>query len=190
MKAILKYAALFSLISLNCDLFSVRSVEPPETSRANFQEPATPEILLQNLKNAFIDKSSQNYVMCLADSIYSGKNFKFIPSARALQLGVDFNKWTILDEEQYFKNLINNVKDNAVLLEISINEYNHLAPSEAFYYLGYYLYIPSMESDVNTIYSGEMRLLMAKDGRAYWTIAEWEDSGKEYTWSELKGRFH
>jgi hypothetical protein len=184
-------AAAFSFSS--CDLFETRSAEPPNQARSSYEQPVEPETVLSNLVNSFTDLNVSNYSACFTNYSYSGKNFIFIPSAGAsLQYPELINSWNINSEEQYFKNLVTRIPEDArITLTLSNDNYNLLGDS-AIVTATYTLTVPQYENNIPANYSGEMRISLIRDSRSLWSIYYWQDIKKDdvASWSELKGRLY
>lgn len=188
MKLILFLQILFLIGFSGCDLFTTRQAESPNQVNSNFQNPLTPEDLITNLKNAIHDGNVQNYLACLADSLFTEKKFSFAPSSSAaLQFPALSQNWDRSDEEQYF----NNIKTYQMNLSLS-NENSSPQGDSLIYLATYSLSVLFDNTGVPRVYQGELRFDMVRDSRGVWVIYFWQDTknGDYPSWSELKGRFH
>ncbi len=178
-----------SLFFSGCDLFSTRPAEKPNLPRSNFQQAATPQLLIENLVNSLGDKNVQDYLSCLTDSSFSNKKFIFIPSSSsATQFPTG---WGIRSEELYFNSFIGKVSsNNAVALTFTDDNYSTQGDS-VVYTASYSLSVPNQDPTLPKLYAGNVRFYMSTDSRSLWTIDYWQDYSQNNnipTWSELKWR--
>lgn len=194
MKKILHLTCISLFLLWNgCDIFSVRVAEPPEDARANFSQATTPELLIENLVNAFKDKNTQNYISTLGDSSFTKIAFQFVPSAGASSRfpGLVQN-WSLQNEEQYFNNVKNKiVTEQSIILTFSEVVQNSFGDS-LFYSASYFLNVPHADNANPKQFQGEIKLKLIRDQRSIWSIYYWQDlkSGELPTWSELKGLYY
>jgi hypothetical protein len=179
------FLILLTLAFAGCDLFSTRTAEPPTQARSNFQQPSTPDILIQDLVNSLQDKNVQNYISCLSDPAFTKATFTFSPSSSALS-----DNWGIKNEEQYFNNLKLKVPtDVPIVLNLTNVSFTPQGDS-IFYSASYTLLVSTQDPNLPQNYQGDLRFNMIRDSRAVWSIYYWQDSKNSQlpTWSELKGR--
>lgn len=188
------YFSILILILLlaGCDLFVTRDAEPPDQSRSNFRQAIEPEIVIENMVNAFTDKNVQNYLSCFVDSSFIQRKFVFSPSGEVLSqypfLGTD---WNLNDEQQYFNGIVSRISDELpVTLTFSDTSLSRIGDS-VFYSASYFLNVPHAESEP-TNYQGNLQFRMVNDSRAVWVIYYWQDNKSPDlpSWSELKGSFY
>ena len=102
------FAVMFLLFS-GCDsIFGTRDAEDPkdDVARSLWLQPTTPEIVLVNMSNAFLERNSDNYMRCLTDPSTSGRNFLYIPDQEtAISNPGSFTEWG-LEEERLYINFI------------------------------------------------------------------------------------
>lgn len=193
-KALITFYLIIVLISLSaCDLFKTREPEDPDQNRANFQPPKEPSIVIQNLVNSFADKNTQNYIACFIDTIFTDKEFVFIPSSEAASIyGFLLQDWGIDDERQYFNSVITKVpKEFPVNLTFSDETYSSASGDTITYTANYFLNIPHNSTEPKN-YSGNLQFNMVRDNKSDWSIYFWKDtrSSNLPSWSELKGIFY
>ncbi len=180
----------FVIIVAGCDIFNVREAEIPIQPRTNYQFPSTPDILVENLKNSYSDKNIQDYMSCLADSVFSGVIFKFLPSAGSATIYPGLQSdWTRQNEEQYFSNLLNKLSDNEYI-NLSFTGVNlSMFGDSALYTASYTVILPENMASLPQRYQGEVKFTMVVDTRLAWSIKTWADvKNSEFpTWSDLKG---
>lgn len=187
------FVILFLFFLSGCDIFSTREVEPPNQSRANYQTPVTPELLIQNLINSLTDKNLENYLLSFSDPNFTNRVFTFSASSSALsQFPALANNWGVRNEEQYFNNLISKVqKDQPITLNLT-NISSSPQGDSLFYTASYFINIPNISAEIQSNYQGELSFSLIRDSRAIWTIYFWQDTKNSnlLSWSELKGRLY
>ncbi len=181
------------LITNGCDLFDIRDPEPPDQSRANYLPPTEPRIVIENLKNSFLDKNVQNYIACLVDTIFVSKKFTFLPSSEAASTFIFLTQdWSIFDERKYFSSMTSKVsKELPITLNLTNENYSSLSGDTLLYTANYFINIPHNSSEPKS-YAGNLQFNMVRDSRSNWSIYFWKDtkSGNLPSWSELKGYFY
>lgn len=187
------YLIIILLIVSSCDLFNTREPEDPDQNRANFQPPKEPSIVIQNLVNSFADKNTQNYIACFVDTIFSDKEFVFIPSSEAASTyGFLLQDWGLDDERQYFNSVITKVpKELPINLTFSDETYSSASGDTITYTANYFLNVPHNSTEPKN-YSGNLQFNMVRDNKSDWSIYFWKDtrSSNLPSWSELKGIFY
>lgn len=172
-----------------CDLFSTRPAEKPNLPRSNFQQAATPKLLIENLVNSLSDKSVQDYLACFSDPSFSTKKFIFIPSSSSV---TQFPAgWTRSSEELYFNNLIPKISINNSISLIFSNENYSTQSDSVVYTASYSLNVPNQDPTLPKKYAGSLKFYMNTDSRGIWNIDYWQDysqNNNDPTWSELKWR--
>ena len=183
---------LLSLLNLSCELFTTRDPEEPDTPRSNYQVATTPEILLQNLIDAFQDKNAENYMYCFVDSSYSEKVFLFQPSASAGSQYPFLRSWNLQSEKQYFINLTNSIESSSAIVLLLTNEEKSLQGDSLTYIASYVLNVPTSSEQLPKYYQGKLSFTMVRDSRSQWVITTWQDIQEEsnFSWSDLKGRYY
>lgn len=183
---------MFAFIFSACDMFSTRPSEKPESPRTNYNIATTPDILIQNLKDSFKDKVTENYLSCFIDSSFSGKRFMFVPSAESTSKYPFLVNWSLQGERSYFVNLINSVVQNSPIILSFENEEQNFSGDSTIFSAQYTFNIPVMDDQKPKYYQGSLRFTMIRDNRLQWVIHRWEDIKDEKfpSWSELKGRYY
>lgn len=181
------------LTSGSCDLFTTRDPEKPDENRSNFLPPKEPSVVIENLKNSFNDKNSQNYIACFVDTIFVNKAFVFIPSSEAASNYAFLTQdWGLDDERRYFNSVVSKVpKDFPMTLTLSDESYSSLSGDTLVYSANYFINIPHNSSEPKN-YSGNLQFNMIRDSRSDWSIYFWKDtrSSSLPSWSEMKGMFY
>ena len=178
----------FFIFLLGCDLFTPRTPEKPASETSQFEPPVTPEIVLDNLKNAIISSNVDNYIRCFVDSAVSVQSFTFIPSGNFQGL---FQSWSLEDERRYFQNLGKPLYSVPILLLTNLNSENRTSTSVEFT-TNYLLIYPHQRTNITKQVQGYMHLFLSIDPQQRWSIYRWEDSKttSDSTWSYLKYNFN
>lgn len=191
MNTIVKIFFLSFLIGLqSCDLFESRQPENPSETKSSYRVPVEPSDVIENLKNSFKDKNSNDYKKNFSPgSPLVDRDFFFVPSSNVLtNFPAD---WTINQEFQYFNNLVIRVPEGtSINLSFSDEEYNLQADS-AIYSAKYFISVPVQNSDP-ILYEGNLKFSMVTDRNSAWVIYYWEDIANQglKSWSELKLEFY
>jgi hypothetical protein len=174
---------------VSCNLFKTRTPQEPTQSSSNRIPPTDPEIVLQNMIDAFHDKNTENYLYS-----FSSVSFTFEATANAQRnFGSTFLTWDKSSERDYFTSLMSHVQQNsaATLKFDSIN----IVPTAADSSQGdtnYNLAVPLAETNVIKNFKGRAQFIFARDQTGWWSIRRWLDIGlntSDSTWSDLKGTF-
>ena len=174
---------------VSCNLFKTRTPQEPTQSSSNRIPPTDPEIVLQNMIDAFHDKNTENYLYS-----FSSVSFSFEATANAQRnFGTTFSTWDKSSEHDYFTTLMSHVQQNStVILKFdSINVVPIGADSsQGDTYYG--LTVPLAESNITKNFKGRAQFIFARDQSGDWSIRRWLDIGlnaSDSTWSDLKGAF-
>jgi hypothetical protein len=195
---ILNYILFFITIVLlySCDLFSTRTPETPNAARNNFKTPNTADIVIDNFIFAINEKSTDNYLSCLSDTVFGGHAFIFIPSAEAVSKFPEiFNSWDRLAEYRVFQTILKNLKANQNTNLIFKNgDFDTKLPDSAIYITDYVLTVPHNTVGFPTEFSGSLQFILKHDDNSLWSITQWTDISKSkdssvVSWSTLKANF-
>ncbi len=192
-KNIIKKLLMLTLIVTGCDLFTTRDPQQPDENRSDFLPPKEPAIVIENLKNSFVDKNSQNYIACFVDTIFVSKPFLFLPSSEAVSTYAFLAQdWGLDDERRYFNGLVSKVpKEFPITLTFSDESYSSLSGDTLVYSANYFINVPHNSSEPKN-YSGNLQFNLIRDSRSDWSIYYWKDtrSSSLPSWSEMKGIFY
>ena len=191
MNAAMKIISLFALLTFQaCDIFDSREPESPSETKSSYRVPVEPSDVIENLKNSFKDKNSNDYRKNFSSgSPLVDRNFYFVPSSNVLT--VFPTDWTLAEEFQYFNNLIIRVPETIpIQLTFSQEEYELQADS-AIYSAAYSISVP-VQNSIPVIYEGNLRFIMTTDINSAWVIYYWEDIANQTikSWSNLKVEFY
>ena len=179
----------FFLVLQACEIFESRDPQSPDESKSSYRVPVEPTDVIENLKNSFKDKNSNDYKKNFSSgSPLVDRNFYFIPSSN--DLNINPTDWTVAQEFQYFNNLVIKVpQDIPMTLTFSDEQYDLQADS-AIYAAKYLISVP-VQNSVPIIYEGNLRFIMTTDINAAWVIYFWEDIANQglLSWSNLKSEY-
>ncbi len=171
--------------------FKTRDPAEPDTGQQAWVQPGSPEIVLENLRNAIFDLNVENYMRTLSDPERTGREFRFIadPSVVAENPGL-FAVWSRAHERSYFSLLRALTPDDSLrLLSLQQIQSSFFADS-AFFVENYTLRIHHTQRDQNipVVVQGEARFWLTVDEVGEWSIYRWEDRslGSAPPWSVLK----
>ena len=179
----------FFIVLQACEIFESRDPQSPDESKSSYRVPIEPTDVIENLKNSFKDKNSNDYKKNFSSgSPLVDHNFYFIPSSN--DLNINPSDWTVAQEFQYFNNLVIKVpQDIPMTLTFSDEQYDLQADS-AIYAAKYLISVP-VQNSVPIIYEGNLRFIMTTDINAAWVIYFWEDIANQglLSWSNLKSEY-
>ena len=179
----------FFIVLQACEIFESRDPQSPDESKSSYRVPVEPTDVIENLKNSFKDKNSNDYKKNFSSgSPLVDRNFYFIPSSN--DLNINPTDWTVAQEFQYFNNLVIKVpQDIPMTLTFSDEQYDLQADS-AIYAAKYLISVP-VQNSVPIIYEGNLRFIMTTDINAAWVIYFWEDIANQglLSWSNLKSEY-
>jgi hypothetical protein len=191
MKTSGKYIVLLLMfLFASCDFLQTRDAEEPNTSRDDFLPSTSPEILFQNLTNAFKNKVTENYISCFVDPAYTNKTFNFVPTASASVIYPVFQNWDLNSERDYFNSLVNILpKETPIILSLTQLGYTQYGDS-AVYDFSYLINLNFENENLSPTYQGNLKFTIVLDSRQQWVISKWIDFEQDGlpSWSELKGR--
>lgn len=187
----LVFTSLFILSS--CDLFTPRESEPPIDISDPYAwiPPTSPEIVLQNLANAFPAHKPNYHLDVLSNNVETGSNFAFDPDqgVASLQPGV-FDNWAYVEEENFITKLFEALnEENLQRLDWEIEQ---LSPFEDSYKIiaDYHLSLSygDNESALPGEFSGQATLTLVQNADLLYEVSHWQDLSSDSLpcWSDLK----
>lgn len=183
---------LLALTAAGCDLFSTRDPEPPSSGSSTFVPPTSPDLVIANLENAVAEKSTENFLRCLVDTLNSSQRYVFIPTAAAAGRYVTtFAGWSLQSERAWFSALKAFSEADAPSSLALTGGFSVIAADSAIYEGEYDLSFRHGVSSVSENARGTLQFVMHTDRNSIWSITRWTDlpRGEETSWSEWKGRF-
>jgi len=173
-----------------CDLFTVRDPESPTDTKSSYRVPFEPAGVIDNLKNAFKDKNSNDYKKNFSTGLpLVNRDFFFVPSANVF---TSFpTDWYVEDEFQYFNNLVTRTPNNIPVSLSFSDEIFDIRADSSIYSAKYFISVPVLNSEPK-IFEGSLKFSMTTDINSAWIIYFWEDIAKQgaKSWSELKLEFY
>lgn len=183
---------VFSLLLASCDMFTSRDPESPVAPRTDYTAASTPEILMDNFRNSFKDRITENYLVCFVDSSFTSRKYSYTASAGSVLTYPHLLYWNLQAERQYFVNLVNALQsESAISLtysNLTVNYYSDSASVSAAYSLS----VPFKDESRPKYYQGSLKFTLVRDQRLQWAISYWQDikDQKYPSWSELKGSLY
>ncbi|HAY35422.1 MAG TPA: hypothetical protein DCY57_00320 [Bacteroidetes bacterium] len=169
-----------------CSVFSTREPEDPLAESGTFDQPDTPEQVIDNIQFSIAELNTLNYRRSLSES------FTFRPSASAQARESVFASWTRSQEEQYFSALTAAAALNVGhVLALNDRSLTLVAPDEFVLDATYVLNINHSRAEVPKQVQGRLVWVLKQGSDGLWSILEWTDQelGSEPSWSDLKAEF-
>ncbi|CAN5494130.1 hypothetical protein BH10BAC6_BH10BAC6_06990 [soil metagenome] len=175
---------------------ATRTPEEPDTGRSSFLPPTTPATVLANMRNAMIEKNTENFMLCLSDATTRSRYpYVFEPSSevRARYASL-FTGWALSSERQAFLSLISRLPQGTnPSLEYVNTSTAFSSPDSAVYVTDYILIAQHGISSIPTTLTGTMVLTISPETSGLWSITSWKDAKRtsdtvEATWSLIKAQ--
>ena len=174
---------------------ATRTPEEPTGNRGTYEPPTTPQIVIENFRNAVIEKNTQNFMLCLADPSRSRVPYIFEPSAEAgARFQAIFQSWSLNKERQAFLSIIARLPSDVNLgLEFSNSSVAFSSPDSLVWVGDYRLSTKLDLAGVPNVLTGTMVLSIRPETSGLWSIGRWSDARRtgdtlESTWSILKAQ--
>ncbi len=184
-------AASYILLA-GCGLFETRDPEPPTSGSSTFVPPTSPDLVLENLRNAAAEQSTENFLRCLVDTLNSDQRYEFIPTAAAAgRYATTFASWSLQSERAWFAAMKAFAEDNAPSSLVLTGDFSVIAADSAIYEGSYDFTFRHGVSNLAETVRGTLQFVMHTDRNSIWSITRWTDLPvtDETSWSEWKGRF-
>ena len=174
---------------------ATRTPEEPTGNRGTYEPPTSPQIVIENFRNAVIEKNTQNFMLCLADPTRSRATYVFEPSAEVgARFQAIFQSWSLNRERQAFISLIARLPTDVSLgLEFTNGSVAFSSP-DSLVWVGEYRLSTKLDlAGVPNVLTGTMVLSIQPEASGLWSIARWGDAKRtadtlESTWSILKAQ--
>ena len=174
---------------------ATRTPEEPTGNRGTYEPPTSPQIVIENFRNAVIEKNTQNFMLCLADPTRSRATYVFEPSAEVgARFQAIFQSWSLNRERQAFLSLIARLPTDVSLgLEFTNGSVAFSTP-DSLVWVGEYRLSTKLDlAGVPNVLTGTMVLSIQPEASGLWSIARWGDAKRaadtlESTWSILKAQ--
>ncbi len=183
---------VLALAAAGCDLFGTRDPEPPSSGSSTFVPPTSPDLVITNLENAVAEKSTENFLRCLVDTLSSSQRYAFIPTAAAAgRYAATFAVWSLQSERAWFSAMKAFSEEDAPSSLALTGGFSIIAADSAIYEGEYDLTFRHGVSSVSENARGTLQFIMHTDRNSIWSITRWTDIPRDEatSWSEWKGRF-
>jgi len=174
---------------------ATRTPEEPSGNRGTYEPPTSPSIVIENLRNAVIEKNMQNFMLCLADPSRSPFSYTFEPSAEAgARYQAVFMNWSVTKERQAFLSMTSRLAaDQQPQLLFSNSQVAFSSPDSLVWVAEYVLTAQLGLTSLPSTLSGIIALTICPEQSGLWSIARWSDARRpsdttEATWSLLRGQ--
>lgn len=178
--------ALAVLLS-GCDAFLPRTPEDPTTDPTVFEQPDTPERVIDNLVRAVAAKDAGAYRRSLADA------FAFAPAPDAAARYPVWSGWDATAEETYARALFAAAQSGtAYSLRLTDRVPQTVSDQQYVVAARYVLSAPHTRPDAPTLVQGRLRWTLQRGPDGLWRLAAWTDEpdgGSAASWSDLKATF-
>jgi hypothetical protein len=151
--------------------------------------------VIENFRNAVIEKNTQNFMLCLADPSRSRFSYVIEPSAEVgARFQSIFQSWSITKEQQAFLSIIARLPTDVSLgLEFTSGTVAFSSPDSLVWVGDYRLSTKLDLAGVPNVLTGTMVLSIRPESSGLWSITRWSDAKRaadtlESTWSILKAQ--
>lgn len=177
----------------SCDLFIPREPDPPIKTPNPYawKPPTTPEIVLDNLSNAFPASKKNYYLDVLSHNLDTGNGFVFLPDpgVASSQPGV-FDAWGYDAEETFITKLFQSL--DASGLQRLTWQTDQVSPIDNYYEIiaDYQITLTYSENSAAfpVLLGGQATLTLTQNSDLLYEVSQWEDlkSDSLQCWTELK----
>ncbi|MBU3699053.1 MAG: hypothetical protein FGM33_03450 [Candidatus Kapabacteria bacterium] len=180
------------IISGGC---ATRTPEEPSGDRGTYEPPTSPLIVVDNLRNAVIEKNTQNFMLSLADPSRSSMTYAYEPSAEVgARYQAVFSSWNADRERQAFLSMISRLPvDQRPSLVFSNTQVAFSSPDSLVWVSDYELTVRLNITALPSLLTGTMALTVTPERSGLWSVSRWRDAKRpgdtvESTWSLLRGQ--
>lgn len=180
------------ILLVGCGLFETRDPEPPTSGSSTFVPPTSPDLVLENLRNAVSEQSTENFLRCLVDTLNSDQRYEFIPSAAAAgRYASTFASWSLQSERAWFAAMKAFAEKDASSSLVLTGAFSVIAADSAIYQGSYDFTFRHGVSNLAETVRGSLQFVIHTNRNSIWSITRWTDFpiSDETSWSEWKGRF-
>lgn len=192
MKPFLLSLLICVVVFTGCGLFETREPEAPSSGSSTFVPPTSPDLVIDNLENAVAEKSTENFLRCLVDTLSSSQRYEFLPTASAAgRYASTFTEWSLQSERAWFS-AVKAFSDADAPSGLTLTgSFSVIAADSAIYEGRYDLSFRHGVSSVAENARGTLQFILHTDRNSIWSITRWTDIplNDETSWSEWKGRF-
>ncbi len=182
--------------SAACSVFETREPEAPLGNGGMFIVPTTPNIVIENLLEAFNNKDPDNYYNC-----FSTEKYVFTPSVEVSSRYPSlFSNWQAKNERQYIiSNCAAIEKESNPYLHFETSSFDFISADSAILITNYTIFCNIKDKNIPNDYAGKMILTMVPEKSGLWSISSFQDFKNETehdeldpqknSWSQLKAYF-
>lgn len=174
---------------VSCDLFEPRDSEYPSNSGVTWQDPTSPDIVIENMQSA-LNGSSVLYMDCFDES------YVFLADTTDINeyISYNFSDWDKLVENDTVNQLFSIVPTDSTISSeflIDIGNPDPASPQDsATVFRNYYIEVPSANHSIS---AGIAEIKLIEDSDGFWTIKEWVDirypASSFVTWAVMKAAY-
>ena len=182
----MKYFIFAILFCMGCDAFQTRTPEHPDGNAGTWQQPNTPESVVENIRFAISERKPQNYLRSFTS------DFSYQPTAEALTQNILlWQNWANAEEEAFFNRLKAASENlNGQNLQLFNPQFNLISADVFEYSATYLLAFPHNRIDegIPQDVQGKLIWTIKKNANGLWAIQKWIDqnTSSQKTWSDLK----
>jgi hypothetical protein len=169
-----------------CSILDTRDPETPIIGGGTFDQPDTPEQVIDNLQAAISELNTLNYRRSLAEDL------AFRPTATAEARDAVWSGWGRPQEEQYFGTMVAAASSGAGH-RLELNDRSFTLVDESHYRLDatYVLTVNHSRPDAPVSVQGRLAWTIEQRSDGLWELSAWTDQelGAGATWSDLKAEF-
>jgi len=181
---------LILILLTGCDLFTPREPEPPIDTLDPYawKPPTSPEIVLENLSNAFPAHKTNYFLDVLSHDPESGVSFLFVPDPGVASLP----SWGYAEEESFITKLFQILNDQG--LQRLTWEVDQLNPTDDNYEIiaDYQLTLSYTEnsSQLPVLLGGQATLTLIQNADLLYEVLKWQDLESDTLdcWTDLKAQ--
>lgn len=190
-KAYSKITQIFTVSLLTAILYSCFQLREPArpTVQTGWTSPTEPEILMTNFREAVAQLNIANYERSI---VPEGFQFRPDPVISGQNPGV-FARWTIQEELEYIKNIINQTQNtNNNSLQFTDTRQVFLSADSVEINTNYNLQILHADTSFSQFnFQGNAIFKLVRNSRNEWVFSTWQDNKTTQLpcWTELKRHF-
>lgn len=181
---------IIGLMMLLCacrSLFSTRDPETPVESQSSWIPPLSPELVLMNMQNAILERNSENFIRCLSSS---ERLYVFIPDPDVMaNYGEIFNNWNLISEQTAIQQVFSLLPADSTAYLLFPEDIREVQGADSTVFVKKYLLeIHPLQTELPTIYEGQVEYWLYPNAQGEWSIYNWTDFAVEgaQSWSYLK----
>ncbi len=167
--------------------FSLRDPEDPLVEEGTYVTPVDPNIALENLRFAMVERNLGHYVQVFSDSLEFTFDY-LLTDQPGEQRG-----WRMNEDARIASRMFDGIDTIQLIWSLTPGRADQFDDSTAVMYRTYTLTIASAEAVGGTeAFEGEMIVRLERNTLELWWIVRWEDShltADSPSWADLKSRY-